>query len=108
MASDLADSNVVPPYSISLAPDFIIVFSLCTPENFNSTIAGVAAYEEAFGSGFKKSFMMRTGYHLSFAAHWQHMEEHAKFAFDERYSYMNGDWVLLPPPSAKEEEAYRW
>ena len=41
---------------------------------------------------------MRSAYHLSFAAHWQHQPEHAEHAFDERYSYMNGEWVILPPP----------
>ena len=63
-----------------------------------SKIAAVAAHDDAFGIAFKRSFMARCAYHLSFAAHWQHKEEHEEYAFNERYAYMNGGWVLLPPP----------
>ena len=76
---------------------------MCTPENFISSIAGVAAHEEAFGQGFKGSFMMRKSFHLSFATRWQHKAEHAPFDFDERYAYMNGTWVVKPPPPPEAE-----
>ena len=83
---------------------FYNIFSLCTSKNFNSAIAGVAAHVEAFGQGFKTSFMCRKSFHLSFATRWQHKAEHVPVAFDDRYAWMNGTWVVKPPPPPPEWE----
>ena len=60
-------------------------------ETLNLQFATKASEAETHANGLGRMRLAR-------AAHWQHTQQHAEFAFDECYSYMNGDWVLLPPP----------
>ena len=47
--------------------------------------------------------MMRSAYHLSFDLPWQLQREHRNYAFDDRYTFMNGSWILLPPPPPQQD-----